>query len=115
MKDRSVYIATALECIDLIKDYISGYTLEAFLEDRKTQDAVVRNLEVIGQALILRQRTGTRHTLEVEVNGIAADLRPTGSIQIARRCLSPSAPIAYAWEITNAKGHFGNLARRHTE
>ncbi len=51
MKDKSVYIATALECIDLIKDYTAGYTLDTFLEDRKTQDAVVRNLEVIGQAL----------------------------------------------------------------
>lgn len=51
MKSNSVYIATALECIDLIKDYTSGYTLESFLADRKTQDAVVRNLEVIGQTL----------------------------------------------------------------
>jgi uncharacterized protein with HEPN domain len=51
MKDRSVYIATALECIDLIQDYTSGFTLETFLTDRKTQDAVVRNLEIIGQAL----------------------------------------------------------------
>jgi uncharacterized protein with HEPN domain len=51
MKDKFVYIATALECIDLIKDYTSGFTLESFLADRKTQDAVVRNLEIIGQAL----------------------------------------------------------------
>jgi uncharacterized protein with HEPN domain len=51
MKDRSVYIATALECINLIKDYTSGFTLEIFLADRKTKDAVVRNLEIIGQAL----------------------------------------------------------------
>lgn len=51
MKDKSVFIATALECIDLIEDYTSGYTLESFLADRKTQDAVIRNLEVIGQAL----------------------------------------------------------------
>ena len=51
MKDKSVYIATVLECIDLIKDYTSGFTLESFLADRKTQDAVIRNLEVIGQAL----------------------------------------------------------------
>lgn len=51
MKDKSVYIATALECIELIKNYTSGYTLESFLADRKTQDAVIRNLEVIGQAL----------------------------------------------------------------
>jgi len=51
MKDQSVYIATALECIGLIQDYTSGFTLETFLADRKTQDAVIRNLEVIGQAL----------------------------------------------------------------
>lgn len=51
MKDTSVYIATALECIDLIKEYTTGYTQDMFLEDRKTQDAVIRNLEVIGQAL----------------------------------------------------------------
>lgn len=51
MKDASVYIGTALECIDLIKQYTAGYTLDTFLDDRKTQDAVIRNLEVIGQAL----------------------------------------------------------------
>lgn len=51
MKDKSVYIATVLECIDLIKDYTAGYTLETFLDDRKTQDAVIRNLEIIGQAI----------------------------------------------------------------
>lgn len=51
MKDRSVYISAARECIDLIKEYTAGYTLDTFLEDRKTQDAVIRNLEVIGQAL----------------------------------------------------------------
>ena len=51
MKDKAVYIATALECIKLINEYTAGYTLDSFLEDRKTQDAVIRNLEVIGQAL----------------------------------------------------------------
>jgi uncharacterized protein with HEPN domain len=35
----------------LIQNYTSGFTLETFLADRKTQDAVIRNLEVIGQAL----------------------------------------------------------------
>ena len=51
MKDKSVYILTAFECIDLIEDYTAGFDLDSFLADRKTQDAVVRNLEVIGQAL----------------------------------------------------------------
>lgn len=51
MKDRSVYLAVVQECIDLIFEYTAGMSAETFLEDRKTQDAVVRNLEIIGQAL----------------------------------------------------------------
>ena len=51
MKDRHIFIAAALESIELIQDYTDGYDLDSFLDDRKTQDAVVRNLEIIGQAI----------------------------------------------------------------
>lgn len=51
MKDRLIFIAAALESIELIQSYTEGYDLPGFLADRKTQDAVVRNLEIIGQAL----------------------------------------------------------------
>ncbi len=51
MKDRFIFIAAALESIELIRSYIEGYDLTGFLADRKTQDAVIRNLEIIGQAL----------------------------------------------------------------
>ena len=51
MKNRLVFIAAALESIELIQSYTEGYGLSDFLEDRKTQDAVIRNLEIIGQAL----------------------------------------------------------------
>lgn len=51
VKDRFIFIATALESIELIQSYTADYDLPGFLEDRKTQDAVIRNLEVIGQAL----------------------------------------------------------------
>jgi uncharacterized protein with HEPN domain len=51
MKDRFIFIAAALESIELIQSYTDGYDLSGFLADRKTQDAVVRNLEIIGQAL----------------------------------------------------------------
>jgi uncharacterized protein with HEPN domain len=33
-----------------IQTYIAGMTYAAFLEDTKTQDAVIRNLEIIGEA-----------------------------------------------------------------
>ena len=51
MKSRLVFVATAIESIDLIKTYTANYQLEDFLADRKTQDAVIRNLEIIGQTL----------------------------------------------------------------
>ncbi|MCK5679304.1 DUF86 domain-containing protein [bacterium] len=51
MKDRSVFIVAALESIELIKTYVKDYTQDDFFDDQKTQDAVIRNLEIIGQAL----------------------------------------------------------------
>ena len=33
-----------------IENYVQGLTHDAFLTDSKTQDAVVRNLEIIGEA-----------------------------------------------------------------
>lgn len=51
MKDRIVYLTTAIDCIARIQEYTQGYSLENFLTDRKTQDAVIRNLELIGQAI----------------------------------------------------------------
>ena len=48
-KDPRVYLAQILERIDRIQ----GYTVEgkeAFFRDLRTQDAVIRNFEVIGEA-----------------------------------------------------------------
>ena len=50
-KDRLVYIHTILDCIERIQEYTTDQNLEVFLNDQKTQDAVIRNLEVIGQAV----------------------------------------------------------------
>lgn len=38
------------EAIELISAYTQGLTFEEFTQDRKTQDAVIRNLEVVGEA-----------------------------------------------------------------
>jgi uncharacterized protein with HEPN domain len=50
-KDRSVYIRHIYDCIGWIKEYVQAGK-EAFFADRKTQDAVIRHLEVIGHATI---------------------------------------------------------------
>jgi len=51
MKDRMIYILAAYDCILSIEEYIEGYHLERFLQDKKTQDAVIRNFEVLGQTI----------------------------------------------------------------
>ncbi|MEN6326317.1 MAG: DUF86 domain-containing protein [Syntrophomonas sp.] len=49
MKDDRVYLVHINECINKIEQYtISGK--DAFMESSYTQDAVIRNLEVIGEA-----------------------------------------------------------------
>jgi uncharacterized protein with HEPN domain len=51
MKDKTIFIHTALDCVVHIEEYIRDLSLDDFLNDRKTQDAVIRNLEVIGQTI----------------------------------------------------------------
>ncbi len=50
MKDERAYLLHAVEAIDAILSYtVEGR--DAFFSDRKTQDAVIRNIEIIGQAV----------------------------------------------------------------
>ncbi len=48
-KDPRVYLAQILERIDRIREY-TAVGKDAFLTDQRTQDAVIRNFEVIGEA-----------------------------------------------------------------
>lgn len=52
MADRqeSALLRDILEAIGRIQTYIRGLSYPQFLMDLKTQDAVVRNLEIIGEA-----------------------------------------------------------------
>jgi len=49
-RDYRLYLDDILEAIDRIRVYVQDMDDEAFVSDRKTQDAVVRNLEPIGEA-----------------------------------------------------------------
>lgn len=51
MKDRMVFIFTAIDCIERCEIYTKGVDLEGFCKDLKTQDAVIRNIEILGQSL----------------------------------------------------------------
>jgi len=49
-RDATVFLDDIIEACEKINRYISGLTVEQFRLDEKTIDAVVRNLEVIGEA-----------------------------------------------------------------
>ena len=49
-KDWRLYLLDMLECIKRIENYVEGLSYEQFLMDDKTKDAVVRNIEIIGEA-----------------------------------------------------------------
>jgi uncharacterized protein with HEPN domain len=44
------YLSHIVEAIERIHEYVSDLEEVAFLNDRKTQDAVIRNFEIIGEA-----------------------------------------------------------------
>ena len=44
------YLIDILNSAEAIHEYVSGYTLDQFLNDARTQDAVLRRLLVIGEA-----------------------------------------------------------------
>jgi len=50
-KDPKVLIEHILESIELIEGYLRGVSREEFLRSREKQDAVIRRLEVIGEAV----------------------------------------------------------------
>jgi len=50
MKDPRLHLLHILECVTRVRTYtVGGYTV--FLDDVRTQDAVIRNFEMIGEAV----------------------------------------------------------------
>lgn len=51
VRDPKLYVKEIIEHIGYIEEYTKGVTYEQFLKDRKTIDAVDKNLEIVGEAL----------------------------------------------------------------
>ena len=50
-RDPQLRLEDILEAGQRIESYIDGFDYESFVEDRRTVDAVTRNLEIIGEAV----------------------------------------------------------------
>ena len=49
-RDYSLYIKDILDCIERVEEFIGDMNFDEFLADDKTSSAVVRKLEIIGEA-----------------------------------------------------------------
>lgn len=65
-----VSIIDMLEAVDAILDYTAGLNYEQYLSDRKTRDAVYRNIGVMGEAANRLPAEFTAKHPEVEWNKI---------------------------------------------
>ena len=65
------YLADMREAIVRIQGYTSAITYGQFLADSKTQDAVIRNIEILGEAAKRLPATLTSTDPEIEWKSIA--------------------------------------------
>lgn len=49
-KSPNIFLLHIIDAIHQIEEYIANYSYEQFVRDKKTQDAVIRQLEIIGEA-----------------------------------------------------------------
>ncbi len=71
LRDYRAYLEDIVEAADAAREFVAGMSKEDLTKDRRTRDAVVRNLEIIGEAAKkVPDETKRSHT-EVEWKKIA--------------------------------------------
>lgn len=72
MRDFRLYLDDILGAIFQIRLYMRDMSKDEFIIDRKTQDAVVRNLEIIGEAAAKLPEEAIKKTTQIEWRKIKA-------------------------------------------
>ena len=68
IKDDLAYKDHILDCIRKIKEFSKGLSLEEFNANELVQDAIIRNIEIIGEA---SKRISKKHKTNVSARGSA--------------------------------------------
>ena len=63
-RDNRLYLEDIWESIKAIEEYAENLSIETFSANRKTQDAIIRRLEIIGEAV---KKAIPQHSLERNV------------------------------------------------
>jgi len=71
LRDYKLYLHDIKEAVEKIETFTKGFTFEEFVKDAKTVDAVIRNLEIIGEAAKhIPKRVKERHS-DIDWKGMA--------------------------------------------
>lgn len=71
MRDQKLYVYDILKAINLIESFVSEMDLEEFNEDLKTQSAVIRQFEIIGEAVKKLDKSLTEKYPNVDWTAVA--------------------------------------------
>lgn len=99
LKDDSVYVDHMLECINKIKQYCNGADWQDFENNIMLQDAVIRNIEIIGEAskkLSEKFRTNNKQVPWREIAGMRDKLIHDYfgvDVQVVWKTVSQDIPI----------------------
>lgn len=50
-KSNKIYLEDITSAIKLIEEYVKDFNIKMFKKDKKTQDAVIRQIAIIGEAI----------------------------------------------------------------
>jgi len=71
-RDYKLYLDDIVAAIATVRTYTTGYDYDQFVADRKTVDAVLHNLAIIGEAASKLPATGKRKAAEIEWRKVVA-------------------------------------------
>ena len=106
-KDFRIHLIFIVECTEIIEKYLQGLSFEKFLGDIKVQDALIRRIELIGEAVRnipdrVREESPRMNSMVDKLSGVTEQSRPARARGLKHPCrlcsrIDAVAPRAGAW------------------